>query len=242
MSSSTTPQGRLEAFTQEYLVSLAIGDVVSQPEGCGKFPDFRVSTHIAVESTLLTKPPAELGGRSQNSEMPGFLQSLRNVVENSGASEYEKSWFVNLRISSISNRREARAIIRRFLENFNTEEDLLYTQHNLNNHISLEIYPAYKRYDTKFRLRRIPGLAFSGWVVPSLLECCEYAIQRKEPKISRSHGKYEFFWLAVGGCLANGLSDDSYSAFCEHFCVETRFDALLLINGFRPSYSRFLEL
>lgn len=233
---------RLEEFVFSYLQTLGLGEVKYEPEDPGTFPDFSVGGKVAVEATRLVKPLESGGGNALETILPSVRATLRNVIEGVAQVDFEVSRFVDLGITFPLDKQSAAKRLREFLSEFAVNPTREIAGARIHPSLVVDVYRAGGAFATPFCSGMITSPQFSGWVVSDLLEQCENAVTKKETRLSTLPKHYSEAWLAVGSHLTTGLSQDSFESFSQMFDMNTRFDALVLIDENNPARSARIPL
>ncbi|CUJ91850.1 hypothetical protein PH7735_01416 [Shimia thalassica] len=244
MTEIERPQDKLERHTKSYLESLKLGEVIEQPQGVGKFPDFSVNGRIAVEVTLLVAPPSDGAHNSPDTDLPSLTQSVKNVIEGVKMVHYERTRYVDVHFFSMPDQRGKKPILnalKTFLNRCADEGIREVRNHELCKDVEVDIFVGGKRC-RPFLQGGVTGDHMAGWLVEDLLSQCQHAVLRKEKKLEKFAGHYQEYWLAVGSAFSVGLPKAAFSQFVGSFDVRTNFSKLILIDGNRPENAKEVVL
>lgn len=236
---------RFETQTELYLRSLEQGEVVYEPHGRDTFPDFSLGGIIGVEVTQLVRPPVGGAGKSVDTLLRPFIDTLKSAIENDDVAAFLMSAFIFVKIRELPSRKkrkETATKLSQMLEGIGREQVFGFGSYEVNEHVSFDVVPSKEKLETQFQLGGVGGSLFSGWVVEDLISKCSHALDRKKSKAKEVVSSFEELWLAVGGAETMSLRMASLNEFVRQFRVESVFRYLILIDGENPSHSMKIAL
>lgn len=233
----------VERATEQYLLSLNIGEVRHCPLGEGTFPDFSVDSRIGVECTRLVHLIEKNGTKYNLDELqPRIIQSLENAFKLLQFHNLEHSYLICLDFDIDLDVRAAQKQLKAYLSDLSRSSAIVNHRQIITDGLEIEIFRASNLYEAPFVLGAMTCHDNAAWVLEQLAAQTRAAVSRKSTKLESSKGRFDEWWLAVSGSLAVGLSE-SYADFVK---AELRgsllWDKVLLVDPHDPRKSRVIEI
>jgi hypothetical protein len=233
----------VEKATEQYLLSLGIGEVRHCPLGKGTFPDFSVNGRIGVECTRLVHLVEKNGVEYNLDELqPRIVQSLENSLNFLKFNRLEDSYFVCLNYKIDIDIRQAQRQLKTYLSDLSCASGIVNHRQVITEGLQVEILRASSRYEAPFVLGAVSCRDNAAWVLEQLAKQTKAAVLRKSKKLEASKNRFAEWWLAVSGILAVGLSE-TYAEFVEAELRDSQlWDKVLLIDPHQPHKSRAISI
>lgn len=233
----------VEKATEQYLLSLGIGEVRHCPLGQGTFPDFSVNDRIGVECTRLVHLVEKNGIEYNLDELqPRVVQSLENAFKFLRFNSLENSYFICLDYDIDVDIRPAQRQLKTYLSDLSRSSAIVNHRQIIAEGLQVEILRASSHYEAPFVLGAVSCRDNAAWVLEQLAKQTRAAVSRKSKKLESSKGLFAEWWLAVSGSLAIGLSE-TYAEFVESELRGSQLWAkVLLVDPHTPHRTRAIEI
>lgn len=236
---------REEALVREYLVSLGYTDIVPEPEGYAKPPDYSIKNScIAVEVRRLNQ---NYNGMGIETLQHTIIDIVNNLLPEYGPAKNGKSWFVYCRIlrkfGDVDNRRgkDIRNACKKVLDDFAAkpfhEEERVVVIPGL----ELEFWLAGKQFPHFFVFAGFHDLEAGGWRLPVIFENAQLCIDEKTKKASDIRNKYAEWWLLLvdtTSAALGGISQDDQAFVRRQLRKPSCWSKIIIVepNDFSHSF------
>jgi hypothetical protein len=217
-----------ETLAKEYLSSLQPGNIVYEPEGYKKPPDFAINERIAVEVRRLNQNfVSESGTRGLEEFRIPLMEHMPELLESLGPPTAGQSWMVDYRFSRplLLSMCQLFQAIRKKLEDFRSgrEEG---TEFVITKGFHLRLTPLGNAHSYCFVAGPCVDRDANGFVIPKLAENLQICIQEKSRKVAGVRKKYPEWWLV----LIDHINDGQM----ESLNVQHDWDKVILVNPRNP--------
>jgi hypothetical protein len=222
-----------ETLAQAYLTHLGFKNVVYEPEGKSKPPDFLVEQRIAVEVRRLNQHEVS----SQAGTKPRGLEevaipvwdNIQRLLPSLGPPNGGVSWYIHIRYSRpVPKRRALEDAVRRHLEAFRDGAVQNPTTIRVFKNFIIKLFRAGRLYSDYFVMGGRSDFDSGGWVIPELERNLKICIDEKTAKVSAIRGKYSEWWLAL-------IDRINYGAQEAIQVPPHNWDKIILINPLDPT-------
>ncbi|MBL0158104.1 MAG: hypothetical protein IPP47_13525 [Bryobacterales bacterium] len=191
-----------EQIAYDYLKHLGFEDVVFEPEGRSKSPDFLVGGALVVEARRLnqnwTAPQRGANQEGLETARHRIFPQVEGLLASLGPRAASGSWYVNIRFRRpVPKWRILAALVRQQLQLFQQSPTQKPTKIPLTDNFRIELVRAGRNYPAFFVLGGFSDLDAGGWLIGELERNLEIAIQEKTRKVSHLRSKYQRFWLVL---------------------------------------------
>jgi hypothetical protein len=222
-----------EKAAEAYLTHLGFTDVVYEPEGKSRPPDFLVGGRIAVEVRRLNQHEAisQPGRKPRGLEEVAIPVShhIQQLLPSLGPPRAGVSWYIHLKYSRpIPKRRALEDAVRRHLEGFRDGQAQNPTAIRVFPNFTVNIFRAGRLYSDYFVMGGHSDYDSGGWIIPELERNLKICIDEKSMKIVSIRGKYPEWWLALIDLINFGGEEAIH-------VPPHNWDKIVLINPLDPT-------
>ena len=224
---------REEKITEAYLKSLGFKDIVFEPEGKSKLPDFRIDGNIAVEVRRLNQ------NYFMKNEVRGLEETripLFKLVESS-LSEFDShykgcSYWVSIRFHRpVENGNANKKSIVKALSAFLSRPFPLPCDVKVTENIYFHIYPSQAVEGKLFRFAGGTDRQSGGWVLAEFKKNFNYCVEKKTEKIKGLHDKYTSWWLVLVDQIAHGFNESEEKEVKSMVSVNFCWDKVIVLDS-----------
>lgn len=222
-----------EKLTDTYLKSLGFKDVLFEPEGKSKLPDFRIEGNIAVEVRRLNQnyfTKDKVRGLEE-SRIPLFRlieSSLRQLD-----SQYSgHSYWISVRFHRpIGKANTNKKVIIKALTDFLKKPISLPCDIKATDSISFHVFASQATDGKVFRFAGGADRESGGWVLSEFKKNFDHCIKAKTEKIKDHHKKYSSLWLVLVDQIAHGLTEDEKNEVKSMVSVNSSWDKVIILDS-----------
>ena len=222
-----------EAAAQAYLTHLGFKNVVYEPEGESKPPDFLVEQRIVVEVRRLNQHEvsSKAGTKLRGLEEVAIpvWDHLQSLLPSLGPPKAGASWYIHIKYSRpVPKRRTLKDAVRRHLEAFRDGALQNPTTIRVFKNFTIKLFRAGRLYSDYFVMGGRSDFDSGGWVIPELERNLKICIDEKTAKVAAIRGKYSEWWLAL-------IDRINYGAEEAIRVPPHNWDKIILINPLDPT-------
>ena len=218
-----------EKRVKEYLEGSGYKKIVYEPDGSVP-PDFLLDDKIAVEVRRLNKNIKTINKIESVEDLNlKLIPKVYKLLEEYKKSEFDRSAYIVLDFSRPLN--PSKDIIKKIrlqLNKYINKVDNI-TKIEIDNHLSIELLPTSKKYESAFVLGLIDDNDLGGPVVSDVYENILLILQEKREKVEPFNQKYKTWWLALVDYVSHGLDDDDFLQLKTSKFDGYPFERILLI-------------
>ena len=233
----------VEKATQEYLISLSLGEVIYEPNGPNSPPDFSLAGRIGVEATRLVDI-IDCGSQLINltEEEPKIDQSFTNAIRSVTRAKLGGSYFVCVDYQFPFDRRAAARAISKHLTEISNGISIIPHKLEVCKNVRVDIFPSSKTFESPFMSGGINCDQSGGLILADIIQQSRQSIQRKSKVISPIRGQYAEWWLAVSSHLTFGVENSYIDLIAGELRESGMWSKLLLIDAAIPTRSKIVSL
>ena len=227
-----------EKVANEYLLNLALGAVVYEPDG-NTPPDFLVNGTIAVEVRRLNQNEIiESGHRGLEVTRIPLEASVRKLLASLGPAQSGVSWFVCYDYRRpLPEWKKLHSALREYLLTFRAnpspERELSAT---ICKGFEITLHRAGNSYPQFF----VPGGPADhdsgGWELREMQKNLGLCIEEKTRKIAPYRHRYSKWWLVLVDRIGYGVEACDEQLYREHLKFEHNWDKIVLVNPLNPRF------
>lgn len=224
---------REENIANVYLKSLGFKDVVFEPEGKKKFPDFRIDGNIGVEVRRLNQNYFTKNEVRGLEEVRIPLFELVESVLNKFDLYYKGcSYWVSIRFHRpVEKGNINKKAIVEALSNFLSRPFPLPCDVKVTENIYLRIFPSQAVAGKVFRFAGGTDRESGGWVLAEFKKNFNYCVEKKTKKIKRPHDKYTSWWLVLVDQIAHGFNESEKEEVKSAASTNTAWDKVIVLDS-----------
>jgi len=201
-----------EQVAEKYLRHLGFADIVFEPEGVKKAPDFLVDNRIAVEVRRLNQniEPPKTCTKLQGLEKDAFaLQNrMKRLLLSLGPPTGPHCWYVHLRFRRpIPDWKSLEVVLRHRLQLYRDSSSLDSNVIEPCENVHLRLVPTRKHHSHAFHLSGSTDWDSGGWLMPELERNLKLCIEEKTIKVAAIRAKYLEWWLVFLDTISYGYAE-----------------------------------
>jgi hypothetical protein len=191
-----------ERVAHDYFTHLGFQNIVYEPEGKSKPPDFLLDGRVAVEVRRLNQndAPSKPGVRPRGLEEVRIpvRKKIQRLLPSFGPPAGRHSWFIHIRFSRpVPRWRDIEAALRQHLQAFRDNPAQISATIPLFNNFVIELCRASSAHPNYFIMGGCIDRDSGGWLVPELERNLRICIDEKSIKTSAIRTKYPEWWLVL---------------------------------------------
>jgi hypothetical protein len=200
---------RQEKLTEAYLKSIGFKDVVFEPEGKSKLPDFQIDGDIAVEVRRLNQhyfTKDKVQGLEEVA-IPMF-ELLKSTLSECDPLYDGRSYWVSVRFRRPIGKRNTnkKAIVKALTDFLNRPFQLPYDL-KVTENIHFHIFSSQAVEGKVFRFAGGSDRESGGWVLSEFTKNFNHCVEQKTQKIKNHRDKYTSWWLVLVDQIAHGFEE-----------------------------------
>ena len=224
---------REEKLADVYLKSLGFRDVVFEPEGKKKLPDFRIDGNIAVEVRRLNQnyfTKNKVQGLEE-SRIPLF-DLIQSSLRHFDAEYKGRSYWISVRFyRPIGKANTNKKSIIKVLANFLNKPTILPCNVKVTENISFHIMACQATEGKVFRFAGGTDRESGGWVLSEFKKNFNHCIKEKSVKIEGHHYKYSAWWLVLVDQIAYGFDEKEKEEIKSMISINSAWNKVIILDS-----------
>jgi hypothetical protein len=224
---------RQEELTEAYLKALGFKDVVFEPEGKSKLPDFQIDGNIAVEVRRLNQhyfTKDKVRGLEEG-RIPLF-QLIESSLSQFDSQYKGRSYWISIRFHRpIGKSNTNKKAIIKALTDFLSKPFSLPCDVKATDSISFRVWASQAMEGKVFRFAGGTDREGGGWVLAEFKKNFNHCVKAKTEKIKDHHDKYTSWWLVLVDQIAHGFDDDEKDKVRSMVSVNTSWNKVIVLDS-----------